>query len=64
MSETRVFYTANDIACLLGISKAKAYQIIKGLNEELEKRGYIVLAGKISKAYFTERWYGGIGDNS
>lgn len=63
MNNAKIFYTANDIACLLGISKAKAYQIIKGLNGELEKRGYIVLAGKISKAYFTERWYGGISDN-
>lgn len=64
MSEAKIFYTASDISGLLGVSKAKAYQIIKGLNEELEKRGYIVLAGKISKAYFTERWYGGISDNA
>ena len=62
MSEAKIFYTANDISGLLGVSKAKAYQIIKGLNEELEKRGYIVLAGKISKVYFTERWYGGVSD--
>lgn len=64
MSEAKIFYTANDISGLLGVSKAKAYQIIKGLNEELEKRGYIVLAGKISQAYFAERWYGGISDNT
>ena len=25
---------------------------------ELEKKGYIVISGKISKAYFSDKWYG------
>ena len=54
----KIYYTAEDLVEMLGVSKAKAYQIIKLLNEELEKNNYITLQGKVSRAYFNERWYG------
>lgn len=54
----KIYYTADDLVEMLGVSKAKAYQIIKLLNEELEKNNYITLQGKVSRAYFNERWYG------
>ena len=53
-----IYYSANDIAKMLGISKSGAYSIIRKLNSELESRGYIVIQGKVSKAYFQEKWYG------
>ncbi|MDE5823976.1 MAG: ICEBs1 excisionase [Lachnospiraceae bacterium] len=53
-----IYYSANDIAQMLGISKSGAYSIIRKLNSELESRGYIVIQGKVSKAYFQEKWYG------
>lgn len=56
--QEKIFYTAIDISVMLGISKASAYSIIRRLNKELEEKGYIVLQGKISKAYFSEKWYG------
>ena len=56
-----VFYTAKDIAELIGCSSSKAYQIINDLNAELEKGGYIVIRGKVPIAYFNEKCYGGIG---
>lgn len=59
MNGSKSYYTAIDISGILGVSRAKAYQIIKMLNEELHARGYIVLSGKVSKAFFDERWYGG-----
>lgn len=54
-----VFYTAKDVAELIGCSSSKAYQIINNLNAELEKGGYIVIRGKVPIAYFNERCYGG-----
>ena len=55
----RIYFSAADIAELLGVSKTSAYGIIRRLNDELDKKGFIVLQGKISKVYFNERWYGG-----
>lgn len=53
-----VYYNATEIAELLGVSKATAYSIIRRLNEELTAKGYLTLQGKISRAYFDEKWYG------
>ena len=52
------FYTAKEVAEMLGVSSAKAYQIIKKLNTELSEKGYITIAGKIPRAYFNEKCYG------
>lgn len=56
--ETRVYLTAQDVAEILGISRSKAYQVIKELNGELEKRGYIVLSGKVPTKFLQEKYYG------
>ena len=50
--------TAKDISEICGISVSKAYQIIRQLNEELKKSGYLTFAGRVSAAYFSERMYG------
>lgn len=62
MEET-MYYTAADVRKMLGISRGKAYQLIKELNEELAQRGYIVLAGKVPKKLFAEKVYGMAGSN-
>ena len=64
MNNLSQFYTVLDVAQLLGISKSKAYQIIRNLSAQLKKDGYITVAGKISKNYFNEKIYGGIKDAS
>ena len=51
------FYTAIDVATILGISRASAYRTIDRLNRELEKEGYFTFSGKVSKKYFHERMY-------
>ncbi len=53
-----LYYTATEIQELLGVSRGKAYGLIKNLNEELEQKGYIVIAGKVPKKYFSEKFYG------
>ncbi len=53
-----VFITAKEVAELLGISKSKAYAIIRGLNEELSAKGFITVAGRVSRKFFEEKFYG------
>lgn len=59
MSE-KTFITAAEIADVCGVSISKAYEIIRNLNVELRKGGYVTLSGKISRRFFNERWYGGV----
>ncbi len=42
---------AEDVANELGISKGHAYKVIRQLNEELEKSGFIIVAGKVPRAF-------------
>ena len=35
-----------------------AYKLMRQINSELEKKGYIVIRGKVSRKYFEERIYG------
>ena len=54
----KIYYTAAELSELLGISLGYSYKIIKQLNAELEKAGYMTLSGKVSARYFEKRWYG------
>lgn len=53
-----LYYTAQEVMEILGVSRAKAYRVMKELNEELSSKGYIVTAGKIPKKYLEEKCYG------
>ena len=53
-----LYYTANEVMEMLGISRGHAYKIVKRLNEELSRKGFIVVAGKVPKKYFAEHFYG------
>lgn len=50
--------TAQDVVNMLGVSKGHAYKIIRQLNKELADNGYIVVSGKIPKAYWDKKFYG------
>ena len=47
-----------EVRNLLNISRSAAYKIIRNLNKELEKKGYITIKGRISREYFKEKFYG------
>ena len=51
------YYDSKDIGRILSVSRAIAYRIIKKLNSELNKQGYITISGKIPKEYFNARFY-------
>ena len=57
-----IYFTAMEVASMLGVSRGQAYKLVKGMNEELAKKGYIVVSGKVPKKYFNERYYGGVSD--
>ncbi len=48
----------NDVMTELGVSKSKAYQILRQLNKMLESEGYTVLAGRIPRPYWEKKFYG------
>ena len=52
------FYTAQEVADMLGVCTSTAYKIIRDLNNELKKQGYITISGKIPIAYFNMKFYG------
>lgn len=54
----KIYYSAKDIAGMLGVSTGKAYKILREMNKDLADRGFLTIAGKIPVEYFKERWYG------
>ncbi len=52
------FITANEVAEIMGISRTKAYQIVRSLNRELKEMGYITIAGKCPIQFFKQKFYG------
>ena len=59
-----LFITAREVSELTGVSVTSAYKIIRDLNEELSKKGYLTITGKTSKKYFYEKIYGEVGTNA
>lgn len=49
---------AEEVAAALNTSKGYAYKVIRKLNCELERKGCLVVKGKVSAEYFEERYFG------
>ena len=58
MNKTSAFISVAEIQKVLEVSESKAYRIVRSLNSELKKEGFLVLPGKVSRQYFNERFYG------
>lgn len=56
--ENKVFITVDEVAEQVNVSKSFAYKIIRTLNNELKAKGYITIAGRVSRKFFEERIYG------
>lgn len=52
------FMRVEEVADELGVSISYAYKVIRRLNNELREKGFITIAGRISRQYFNERVYG------
>ena len=51
----RTFMTVEEVAAELGVSKSYAYKIVKQLNDELQKLGYLTVAGRVNTGYFHKK---------
>ena len=51
----RTFMTVEEVAAELGVSKSYAYKIVKQLNEELQKLGYLTVVGRVNTNYFHKK---------
>lgn len=51
------FMTVDEVAAELRISKSKAYQIVRELNVELQKQGYLTVLGRVNTTFFHKKVY-------
>ncbi len=49
------FMTVEEVAAELQVSKSKAYQIVRELNAELQKQGYLTVAGRVNATFFRKK---------
>lgn len=49
------FMTVEEVAEELRVSKSKAYQIVRELNAELQKKGYLTVAGRVNTTFFHKK---------
>lgn len=56
--ETSIFITAQELAKMLECSVGHAYRIIKQMNTDLQRDGFIVFPGRAPRTYVLERIYG------
>lgn len=53
--EDKTFMTVEQMAKELAVSESYAYKVIRELNEELKKQGYVTIRGRINANYFKKK---------
>ena len=56
--------TVDDVMEELGVKCSKAYLILKQLNDELAKEGYVAVRGKIPRSYWETKFYWMLSESS
>ena len=54
----KMFMRVDEVSELLEVSKPYAYKLIRQLNEELTKKDCIIIAGRVDRKFFYEKFYG------
>ena len=49
------FMTVEEEAAELRAAKSKAYQIVRELNAEMQKQGYLTVAGRVNATFFHKK---------
>ena len=55
MTKTLDYLTRQDVMKLTGYKESRAGEIIKELNNELKKKGYLTFQGRVLASYFAKR---------
>ena len=53
--EDKTFMTVEQVAKELDVSESYAYKVIRELNAELKKQGYVTIRGRINANYFKKK---------
>lgn len=53
--EQKTFMTVQEVADELGVSKSYAYKVVKQLNEEMKKLGYLTVNGRVNTQFFQKK---------
>lgn len=53
----KMFMRVEEVAETLEVSVPYAYKLIRQLNTELKKKGCIVIAGRVDRKFFYEKFY-------
>ena len=53
-----LFIKVDEMVSELQISKPYAYKLMREMNKELGKKGYMTISGRVSRQYFEEKFYG------
>ena len=53
-----MFMRVDEVAEELGVSVPYAYKLIRSMNAELKKTGWITISGRIDRKFFHEKFYG------
>ena len=54
----KIFMSVEEVAEVLDVSVPYAYKLIRQMNEELKATGCIIIAGRIDRKFFYEKFYG------
>ena len=58
MDNQSIYITVSELAQVMGVSNGHAYKLIREMNTELKKQGYLTIAGKLPRAYLKKCLYG------
>lgn len=53
----KMFIRVEEVAEILDVSVPYAYKLIRVMNKELEEKGCVVIAGRIDRTFFYEKFY-------
>ena len=53
--ENKSFMTVEEVANELGVSKSYAYKVVRELNTELQKLGYLTVSGSVNTNFFRKK---------
>lgn len=50
--ENKNFMTVDEVAQELNVSKSYAYKVVRELNAEMQKLGYLTVTGRVNTSFF------------
>lgn len=57
-SMEKQFMNAAELCSMMGVSESKAYDLIRTMNSELQRDGYLTVRGRVPTAYVKKRFFG------